>query len=258
MLKEGRAKKVTIYIGEDVRHHGEPLYLAVLNYLFYRGVSGATVTKGVAGFGSHRHMHSARILEISENLPIKVEFVEEAAKLDAILPKLVEMVTPGLVEIQDTMVVSSAAPSDAPSNDRRERPRLPHVAISGKAKLMRIFIGESDRWGDKPLSSAIVESLRSNDIAGVTVYRGIAGYGAHRRFHKEKRLSLSRDQTIVLSVVDEEEKLRAYLPVLEQMVDEGLVVLSDVDVITYTHRLEPKADANMDAKEQDSSKGSAS
>jgi PII-like signaling protein len=243
MLKQGPAKKVTVFVGEDVQYHTEPLYLAVLNYLFYHGVSGATVTKGVAGFGSHHRMHTTRILEISENLPIKIEFVEQSEKLDTILPKLVEMVSPGLVEVQDTTVVSMALPSD----DRRKKLRLPHVALSGKAKLMRIFIGENDRWGGKSLYDAIVESLRANDIAGVTVYKGISGYGAHRRFHKEKRLSLSHDQPIILSVVDEEAKIRAYLPVLEQMVDEGLVVLSDVDVIKYTHRLEPLADEKESA-----------
>lgn len=243
MLKQGPAKKVTVYVGEDVHHHGEPMYLAVLNYLFYQGVSGATVTKGVAGFGAHHHMRTARILEISENLPIKIEFVEESSKLDAILAKLVEMVSPGLVEVQDTTVVTIAAPAE----DRRKGPRLPHVALTGKAKLMRIFIGESDRWREKPLHEAIVESLRAHDIAGVTVYRGICGYGAHRRFHKEKRLSLSHDLPIILSVVDEEAKLRSYLPLLEQMVEEGLVVLSDVDVIKYTHRLEPRVDATKGA-----------
>jgi len=62
MLKQGPAKKVTVYVGEDVHQRGEPLYLAVLNFLFYHGVAGATVTKGVAGFGSHHQIHSARIL----------------------------------------------------------------------------------------------------------------------------------------------------------------------------------------------------
>jgi PII-like signaling protein len=240
MLKQGPAKKVTVYVGEDVRHHGEPLYLAVLNYLFYHGVSGATVTKGVAGFGSHHHMHTTRILEISENLPIKVEFVEEAAKLETILPKLVQMVSPGLVEMQDTTIVTvSTGPTD--------RPQLPPVSLTGAATLMRIFIGENDRWRGKPLHEAVVESLRTNDIAGVTVYRGISGYGAHRRFHKEKRLSLSHDLPIILSVIDEEAKIRAYLPVLEQMVDEGLVVLSDVDVIKYTHRVPESIDPTESA-----------
>lgn len=228
MLRQGPAKKVTVYIGEDVRYHGEPLYLAVLNYLFYRGVSGATVVKGVAGFGSHHHMHASRILEMSDNLPVKIEFVEDASTLDALLPKLAQMVGDGLIEMQDTTIVAaSEAPGDAPP---------PHVALEGRAKQMQIFIGDNDRWRGKSLYDAIVESLRTNDLAGVTVYRGICGYGAHRRFHKEKRMSLSQDLPIILSVIDEEAKIRAYLPVLEQMVDEGLVVLSDVDVIKYTHR----------------------
>ena len=71
---------------------------------------------------------------------------------------------------------------------------------------------------------------------GVTVYRGILGYGAHRRVHKEIPLHLSRDSSIMLSVVDTEEKLRAFLPLVDQMVAEGLVVLSDVDIIKYAHR----------------------
>src|SRR5947209_20352085 len=105
MLKPGPAKKITVYVGEDVHHHGEPLYLAVLNYLFYHGVSGCTVTKGVAGFGADHHLHTARILEVSENLPIKIEFIEQPATLDTLLPKLLEMVGEGLIEIQDTTIL---------------------------------------------------------------------------------------------------------------------------------------------------------
>jgi uncharacterized protein len=105
MLKQGPAKKVTVYVGEDVHHRGEPLYLGVLNYLFSHGVSGATVTKGVAGFGAHHHMHTTRILEISENLPVKIEFIEEAEKLEAILPVLAQMVDEGLIVLADVEVV---------------------------------------------------------------------------------------------------------------------------------------------------------
>lgn len=231
MLKTGPAKKVTVYIGEDVRHHGEPLYLAVLNYLFYHGVSGATVTKGVAGFGADHRMHTARILELSENLPVKVEFVESQETLDKLLPKLLQMVGEGLIDVQDTVIVKAATAGVA-------EPAPPSVSLKGKAKLVRIFVGEDDKWGGKNLYDAIVESLRANDIAGVTVYRGICGYGAHRRFHKAKRLSLSSDLPIMLSVIDEEAKILAYLPILEEMVQEGLVVLSDVEVVKYTHRRE--------------------
>jgi PII-like signaling protein len=78
--------------------------------------------------------------------------------------------------------------------------------------------------------------MRANDIAGVTVYRGVLGYGAHRRAHKDKPLHLSKDASIMLSAVDMEEKLTAFLPVVDQMVQEGLVVLSDVDIVKYSWR----------------------
>ena len=102
---------------------------------------------------------------------------------------------------------------------------------------MRIYIGENDKWHDKPLYKALVESLRANDIAGVTVYHGILGYGANRRIHQQKTMTFSHDRPIMLSIVDTEEKLRAFAPVLDDMVQQGLVVLSDVDIVKYTHNV---------------------
>ncbi len=78
-----------------------------------------------------------------------------------------------------------------------------------------------------------MEALRANDIAGVTVYRGILGYGANRRIHRDS--AMSHDAPILLTIVDTEEKLRAFFPVLDQIVKQGLVVLSDAEVIKYTH-----------------------
>lgn len=110
MLKPGPAKKVTVYVGEDAHHRGEPVYLAVLNCLFRRGVAGATVTKGVAGFGVHHHMHTARILEVSGNLPIKIEFVEQADTIDELLPTLTDLLAgAGLIEMHDTTVIVAPA-----------------------------------------------------------------------------------------------------------------------------------------------------
>jgi uncharacterized protein len=231
MLEQGPAKKVTIYVGEAARRRHEPVYLAVLNYLFYHDVSGATVTRGAAGFGADHHLQTGRFVDTSGNLPVKIEFVETREKTEDLLPKLLEIVEDGLVEIQDTTIVKVSA-GNAPK-------AVAPTTLTGKAKLMRIFIGEQDKWRDKRLYDAIVESLRAHDIAGATVYRGICGYGANSRVHKERRLGLSSDLPIVLSVVDEEAKIRGYLPVLEKMLADGLVVLSDVDVIKYTHRLDP-------------------
>lgn len=230
MLKSGPAKKVCIYVGEDQQYHGHSVYAAILDFLFYRGVSGATITRGIAGFGADHHMHTTRLVELAENLPIKIEFIETAEKVDELLPKLSDMVGTGLIEIHDTTVIKPAE-----INTKSQTQASPSLRREGKAKMMRILVGENDKWHGKPLYEAIVQSLRANEIAGVTVYKGILGYGANRRIHKESPLNLSHDAPVLISVIDTEEKLRAYFPVLDQMVQQGLVVLSDVDIIKYTH-----------------------
>ena len=235
MLKEGPAKKVIIYVGEDHQYHGQSSYSAILNFLFYRRVSGASVVRGIAGFGADHHLHTTRIERLTEDLPIKIEFVETPEKVEELLPKLRELVGTGLIEVQDT-IVAKPAETEA-SKKALSQHAAPTIKREGKAKLMRIFIGENDKWRDKPLYQALIESMRANDIAGVTVYQGILGYGANRRIHRDSALHLSHDRPIMLSVVDTDEKLRAYFPVLDEMVQQGLVVLSDVDIIKYTHNV---------------------
>jgi PII-like signaling protein len=231
MLTAGPAKKVVIYVGEDHQYHGQSVYSAILDFLFYRGISGANVVRGVAGFGADHHMHTMHIERLTENLPVKIEFIESPQKVEELLPKLHEMAGTGLIEVQDTVVVK---PPEV-SKKGTPQPATPPLKREGKAKLMRIFIGENDKWHDKPLHRALVESMRANDIAGVTVYQGILGYGANRRMHKDSALHLSHDRPMMLSVVDIEEKLRAFFPILDSMVQQGLVVFSDVDIIKYTH-----------------------
>ena len=235
MLKEGPAKKVIIYVGEDHQYHGQSSYSAILNFLFYRRVSGASVVRGIAGFGADHHLHTTRIERLTEDLPVKIEFVETPEKVEELLPKLRELVGTGLIEVQDT-IVAKPAETEA-SKKALSQHAVPPIKREGKAKLMRIFIGENDKWRDKPLYQALIESMRANDIAGVTVYQGILGYGANRRIHRDSALHLSHDRPIMLSVVDTDEKLRAYFPVLDEMVQQGLVVLSDVDIIKYTHNV---------------------
>ena len=231
MLQPGQAVKVTIYLSDGATHHGVPLYSSILDFLFYRGVAGATVTKGIAGFGADHHMHAAHLVEISDRLPIKIEFIESREKVESLLGKLEDLAGSGLIEMQETMVAKPAQLS------RPQKPLTPaHLKIEGKAQMMRIFLSEEDRWKSKPLYEALVEAMRANDIAGVTVYRGILGYGAHRRVHKDKPLLHPHHGSIMLSAIDTAEKLRAFLPIVDQMVEEGLVVFSDVDIIKYAYR----------------------
>jgi PII-like signaling protein len=231
MLQPGKAIKVTIYLSDGATHHGVPVYSSILDFLFYRGVAGATVMKGIAGFGADHHMHSSTFVEISDRLPIKIEFIETREKVDSLLGKLEELAGSGLIEMQETTVAKPAQLSKA------KMPIPPaHLKIEGKAKMMRIFISEEDRWKNKPLHEALVEAMRANDIAGVTVYRGILGYGAHRRVPKDKPLLASHHGSIMLSVIDTAKKLQSFLSLVDQMVEEGLVVFSDVDIIKYAYR----------------------
>ena len=231
MLHAGKAVKVTIYLHDGATHHGVPVYSSILDLLFYRGVSGATVMKGIAGFGADHHMHAAHLLDVSDRLPLKIEFIETREKVDSLLGKLEELAGTGFIELQETTVAKPAQLSKT-----AKAPAPTHLKIEGKAQMMRIYLSEEDRWHDKPLHMALVEAMRANDIAGVTVYRGILGYGAHRRIHKEKALHSAHHGSVMLSAIDTAEKLHAFLPMVDQMVEEGLVVFSDVDIIKYAYR----------------------
>src|SRR5438094_5396937 len=113
---------------------------------------------------------------------------------------------------------------------------LPHQAV-----LLRIFIGESDRWEHKPLYEAIVLKAREMHLAGATVLRGPMGFGKSSRLHTAKILRLSMDLPLVIEIVDSEEKIQQFLPVLDQMMKGGLVTLEKVRVIDY--RANPDAPA---------------
>ena len=102
--------------------------------------------------------------------------------------------------------------------------------------LLRIFIGESDRWHGKSLHLALVEEARKRGLAGATVLQGIMGFGAHSRIHTAHLVDLSPDLPIVVELLDEEDRIEAFLPTVTEMVGEGLVTLERVSVILYRHR----------------------
>lgn len=230
MLQKGIAKKVTIFINEDTQHHLSSLCDAILTFLLHKGVAGATATRAMAGFGAHHEMHTTKIEVLTQHLPIRIEFIESAEKVDELMPTLYDMVTDGVIEVHDTQVVKVA------NKDRKAPPTGPHTEMRGKARLMRIYMGESDRWQGEPLHEAILKRLRLMDIAGATVYRGILGYGAKGHTHKGGRLPFSHDLPVMISVVDSEEKLTKVLDDIESMMRDGIIVLSDVDVIRLVHK----------------------
>ena len=105
--------------------------------------------------------------------------------------------------------------------------------LEGEQWLVRIFIGESDRWQGRPLAAALVERLRREGFAGATVLRGLAGFGARSIVHTTHLLELSQDLPLVIEVVDTEERVKRLEPILEEMVADGLVTLEKVRVLKY-------------------------
>src|SRR5215831_9038816 len=136
MLKKGPAKKVTIFINEDTQHHMTALHDSIMTFLMHKGVSGATATRAYSGFGAHQVLHTPKIEVMAEHLPIRIEFIDTPEKVDEVLPTLYEMVSDGLIEVQDTTVVKLARKSVEPA------PATPHRQEHGPATLLRVFMGE--------------------------------------------------------------------------------------------------------------------
>lgn len=231
MLPKGPAKKVTIYVNEDTRRHMEPLWRAIFDYLQHKNVAGATVLRPVMGFGSHHRRHSMDMEATMEHMPIRIEFVDTVDRVNEVLPTLYDIVNDGLIEVQDTAVIK-AVMRESPAEETPHREE-----VRGSAKLMRVFLCEADKWGGEPLHEQIIKTLRMNDIAGATVYRGILGYGAKGHTHKSRIINVPHNLPLMIAVVDTEEKIETAISAIKPMIEEGLIVLSDVDVIRLTHAI---------------------
>jgi PII-like signaling protein len=107
------------------------------------------------------------------------------------------------------------------------------MTLPRDGQLLRVFVGESDRWKGLPLYEAIVREARQRGLAGATVFKGCEGYGAHSRIHTARILRLSEDLPVVIEIVDTEERIQEFLPVLDEMVSEGLATIEKATVLFY-------------------------
>lgn len=119
--------------------------------------------------------------------------------------------------------------------------------LTGEQVLVRVFVGESDRWRHKNLTTALLERLRQEHFAGATVFHGVAGFGAHSLIHTTRILRLSEDLPVVIEIVDSEERMPRLTEILDEMIAEGLVTMEKVRVLKYATRPQAATPQGPDA-----------
>ncbi len=218
--------RLVVYVSESQRHGRRPLWREVLDTCRRHGLAGATATRGIVGFGASGKLHEDLTPDAMPDLPVTIEAIDEAPRIDAVLPDLDVLVTHGLIAVHEVRVVKARARKPV-----AEAP-VTHQKLTGKAKMLRVHVGASDTWEGEPLWEALVKRFHQLDLAGATVYRGIEGYGASGRIHR-RAVWRSADEPITVVTVDSAEKIEKALPYLDRMVGSGLVAISDADVILY-------------------------
>jgi uncharacterized protein len=219
-------RRLVVYVSESRRRGLRPLWREVLDTCHRHGLAGATATRGIVGFGASGKLHEDLTPDAMPDLPVTIEAIDEATRIDAALPDLDVLVTDGLVAVHDVQVIkarTARTPQEA---------KVSHHKLTGKAKILRVHVGANDVWEGEPLWEALVKRFHQLDLAGATVYRGLEGYGASGRIHRRQAWR-SKDEPITVVAVDSAAKIEKALPYLDQMVRSGLVAISDVDVILY-------------------------
>ena len=246
MKSEAEQVLCRFQLSNFVRHGMSPLYEWIVETAHHEGLQGATVLKGFLGLRPDGSILQEHTWSISQELPVVVEVVDEPARIESLLARVEPVFTEGVITLEHAHVVLYRASPDrraVPSTRRKFVATTRTGAATGvrtmnvpeNGVLLRIFIGDSDKapGGDRPLYEAIVRRAREVHLAGATVLRGPMGFGRHSRVHTAKLLELSTDLPVVIEIVDSEEKIDAFLPIVDELVTEGLVTLEAVRIVRY-------------------------
>ena len=234
-----------IFAAETDRVAGRGLYRAVVDEARKTGLAGATVFQGPLSYGQTSLVNSKLNVDAPQNLPVVIEIIDDEDRIQAFLPKLDGLIGSGLVTLETVRVTRagrraepgpvgpggasrSGSPGGGTSETGGVEMELPHDAV-----LLRIFTSVDDRCGvEEPLYHAIVMKAREMHLGGATVLKGILGYGQSNRLHQPHLLTAD-DRPVVIEICDAEDKINAFLPVLDQMMESGLITLEKAKVLQY-------------------------
>jgi uncharacterized protein len=247
----GEQVLLRIYLQSADRAPFTPSYQLIVQKARRQKLAGATVLRGILGAGYHGIMKSSS-WSLVHHEPIIVEIVDSAQNIAAFVRgPLDEIMVGGMLTLERAAVMMYRHRDEKkpqalrPAGELQSLSTVPqfepgsHMTINENGVLLRVFIGESDRFANQPLYQAIIQKIRELGLAGATVLRGTEGYGARSVVHKAALLEMSSDLPIVIEIVDTQDKVDLLLPHLETMVPEGMITLERLKVLLYRH--EPPA-----------------
>lgn len=236
------------YLESADRTPHTPTYERILQAARKQNMAGATILRGILGAGYHDGPSNP--LALTEHVPIILEIVDEANRIVNFLTSIQQMMMGYIATLERAAVMMyrpRTQPILSPLELSSEVPVLSTVPeiqsgadmnVNENSVLLRIFMGESDQFEHKPLYEQIIQKVRDLGLAGATVLRGTAGFGANSVVHKASLLDMSSDLPMVIEIVDSQEKISLLLPHLQQMVQEGMITMEHVTVLMYRHNPE--------------------
>ncbi|MBV8130493.1 MAG: DUF190 domain-containing protein [Planctomycetaceae bacterium] len=240
------ATLLRVFLNANDRLRGKALYRLVVESARANHLAGASVFLVDFSYGAHKKIRDAKSDYLSFDIPVVVEIVDSIAKIGKLQTELESMIVEGLVVTRPVQVrhyAGQSIPETAAARTAQAKAPSTTVVsgssstmkIEGEAQRVTVYIGNNDTWRGRNLVTAIVEKCRELGIAGATATVGVMGFGKTSRIRRAHLLGLSEDLPERIEIVDQPDRIAMLLPALEELVQGGLIVLEDVQVIRYLH-----------------------
>jgi PII-like signaling protein len=238
------ASLLSLYLNASRHRRGKSLYRAVVDEARAAHMAGASVFLVDLSFGAHRQVRDARSEYAFVDIPVVIEVVDADERVDSLLAGLGPMIEDGFTTVEPARVVRYAHHGevvDTSAMDRLDASNQgePHMSIEGDVQKVTIYIDSSDLWRGGNLAMAIVERCRKMGLAGATATLGVLGFGKHSVIHRSHLFGLSAGLPEKIEIIDKPDRIAEVLPILEEMVEGGLIVVQDLHAIHHAHHSTP-------------------
>ena len=226
------AKRMRVFVGEDERYRGRPLFEAIVLAAKEHGLAGATVFRGFMGYAPHADIATAGILRLAENQPVVVDIVDEEERIEGFLPFLKRAVKTGVVvssDVESEQVVPGAVPDTDPGRGETEEEGRTRTGPHIPATRARVYLRDSAAFEGRPAHALVTEAFRGAGASDVSVHRGVMGFDRSSGVISARPLRFHADLPVVVEAVGSREEIEAALPRVREVVERGLITLTGVE-----------------------------